>query len=361
MKSTFQLTDEQISELIRFEPVLQTPEFIDWYKKELKTSDEFTKLLDDKKFRYNIDLTLDDFYILSHKIVGLFGSTQLRIKGKRSTFESNNLKTFNESLRELYYGEQPISTRFDNFLGNKKVRIVTASAFLMLPNHTEYPYVASFMYDVIDYLGIDSTQNDEALKQAQKEFGISQNFSSEISEEYFKLLVILREIKNSLKLDSYFLIQNLLWDIYSQLDIINPNPTAEGTGEDTSEDDKGLPFGTESTLRDFLAASPNLIEKDMKVIQTEYPTTVGPIDILCTDKNNKFVVIEVKRTKDSDKAVGKILRYMGAIKEEKKEDPRGILIMYEEDSRINYALKVLNNVKLKYYKVNFSLSDAPNN
>jgi len=98
----------------------------------------------------------------------------------------------------------------------------------------------------------------------------------------------------------------------------------------------------------------------MSLIQTEYQTIVGPIDILCIDKQNRFVVIEVKKTKDSDKAVGKILRYMGAIKEEKKQEPRGILIMYEEDVKINYALKVLNNIELKYYQVNFSLTNSLN-
>ena len=52
---------------------------------------------------------------------------------------------------------------------------------------------------------------------------------------------------------------------------------------------------------------------------------------------------------------------MGAIKDETKTDPRGILIMYQNDTRVDYALKTLNNIELKYYQVKFTLSEKPNN
>ena len=97
------------------------------------------------------------------------------------------------------------------------------------------------------------------------------------------------------------------------------------------------------------------------MIQTKYRTKqgVGEIDILCKDAKGKFVVIEVKRWKDSDKVVGQILRYMGAIKEEKGSEPRGIIILNQEDKRLNYAASIVKSIETKYYKFNFAISDKP--
>ena len=86
---------------------------------------------------------------------------------------------------------------------------------------------------------------------------------------------------------------------------------------------------------------------------------VGEIDILCKDAKGKYVVIEVKRWKDSDEVVGQILRYMGAIKEEKGSEPRGIIILNQEDKRLNYASSIVKSIETKYYKFNFAISDKP--
>jgi len=353
----FSLNDDQISELNKFKVLLDEHKMKEWFQKELDASKYFHSIFKKMDFEKR-DLPKNELYSLCDKVVAIFGSTQLRIKGPRSTIESNNPKEFNDSLRKLYFSKTPIVKRFDDFLSNKRVGLSTASAFLCIPYHNEYPYFTNFMYEVFEYLNIDNSQHDEALEQAKKEFNINQN-TSEPCEDYFKSLVILRDIKNSLNLESYFLVQNLLWNIYEQSR--DDEDQVDSSETTSTEIGNSIPFGMESTLRDFLAGSPEVIEKGLSLIQTEYPTVVGPIDLLCKDKNNKYIVIEVKKTKDSDKAVGKILRYMGAIKDEMKSEPRGILIMYEKDTKVDYALKTLNNVKLKFYQVNFSLSDNPNN
>ncbi len=103
------------------------------------------------------------------------------------------------------------------------------------------------------------------------------------------------------------------------------------------------------------------IENGLKLIQTNYRTKqgLGEIDILCRDINGKYVVIEVKRWKDSDKVMGQILRYMGAIKEERGSEPRGIIILNHEDKRLNYAKSIVKNIETKYYKFDFAISDKP--
>ena len=46
----------------------------------------------------------------------------------------------------------------------------------------------------------------------------------------------------------------------------------------------------------------------------EYPTEVGPIDILATDESGSFFVFELKRASSPDRAVGQLARYMGWVK-----------------------------------------------
>jgi len=50
---------------------------------------------------------------------------------------------------------------------------------------------------------------------------------------------------------------------------------------------------------------------------------------------------------------------MGAIKEEKSTEPRGIIVLNQEDQRLNYALSMARNIDVKYYRFNFAISDKP--
>ena len=77
--------------------------------------------------------------------------------------------------------------------------------------------------------------------------------------------------------------------------------------------------------------------------QGKYNTQeVGEIDILekhC--KDNRWLVIELKKSQSSDETVGQILRYMGWVKENlAAEDGKveGIIISNTADDRIRYAL-----------------------
>ena len=52
---------------------------------------------------------------------------------------------------------------------------------------------------------------------------------------------------------------------------------------------------------------------------------------------------------------------MGWVKEKIAggNDPRGILITHEFDEKLDYAVKVVDKVRLKYYAIKFELSDTP--
>jgi restriction system protein len=136
-------------------------------------------------------------------------------------------------------------------------------------------------------------------------------------------------------------------------------PDGEKDGESGETQREEIPDLLEAPLREFIARNIETVEKGLKLIQTKHRTKAGEIDILCEDTKHRFVVVEVKRWKDSDKVVGQILRYMGAIKEEKSSEPRGIIVLNQEDKRLNYALSVTKNVGIKYYQLNFAISDKP--
>lgn len=116
----------------------------------------------------------------------------------------------------------------------------------------------------------------------------------------------------------------------------------------------------ERLLEDFLEKNLEHIERGLKLYHDEkgvpgrqYPTDIGTIDLLCIDKDKKFVVIEIKTEKGSDKTIGQITRYMGWVKQNlaNNEEVRGIIIVHEVDGRLEYSASVLSNVKIKYYKI----------
>lgn len=91
----------------------------------------------------------------------------------------------------------------------------------------------------------------------------------------------------------------------------------------------------------------------------QFPAGTWSIDFLCLDKaNGDFVVIELKRGKTSDAAVGQVLRYIGWVGENLAspgQKVRGIIISQEVDDALKYAVKSLSNVSVLTYKVDFNL------
>jgi len=93
----------------------------------------------------------------------------------------------------------------------------------------------------------------------------------------------------------------------------------------------------------------------------QFPAGTWSIDFLCTDKSNgDFVVIELKRGRSSDSAVGQVLRYIGWVDEnlaKPGQKTRGIIIAKEVDDALRYAVKGLPHVSVLTYRVDFKLSE----
>ncbi len=75
-------------------------------------------------------------------------------------------------------------------------------------------------------------------------------------------------------------------------------------------DDPGLTKdGVEADLQVLLATMPETIEAGLKLIRREYPTAVGPVDLLCRDSHGQTVAVEIKRRGEID-GVEQLTRYI---------------------------------------------------
>ena len=82
---------------------------------------------------------------------------------------------------------------------------------------------------------------------------------------------------------------------------------------DTAHDlgaDPGLQKdGVEAHLQELLAADPTTIGEGFKLVRREYPTDIGPVDLLCRDADGNAIAIEVKRRGEID-GVEQLARYL---------------------------------------------------
>ena len=90
-------------------------------------------------------------------------------------------------------------------------------------------------------------------------------------------------------------------------------------------DDPGLvKDGVEAHLQELLASRPDVLEEGLVLIRREYPTDIGPVDLLCADSNEATVAIEVKRRGEID-GVEQLTRYLERLDNDSRLAPvRGI-------------------------------------
>jgi RecB family endonuclease NucS len=71
--------------------------------------------------------------------------------------------------------------------------------------------------------------------------------------------------------------------------------------------------GVEAHLQELLAALPDAIEKGLTLVRREYPTAVGPVDLLCRDASGGTVAVEIKRRGEID-GVEQLTRYIDCLR-----------------------------------------------
>ncbi|MDR1386812.1 MAG: endonuclease NucS [Propionibacteriaceae bacterium] len=67
--------------------------------------------------------------------------------------------------------------------------------------------------------------------------------------------------------------------------------------------------GVEKHLQRLLAEDPSAIRSDLSLVQREYQTPIGPVDLLCRAGDGSYVAVEVKRRGEID-GVEQLTRYL---------------------------------------------------
>lgn len=91
----------------------------------------------------------------------------------------------------------------------------------------------------------------------------------------------------------------------------------EDVTHDLGEDPGLIKDGVEAHLQELLAAQPDVLEEGLVLIRREYPTDIGPVDLLCTAEGGQTVAVEIKRRGEID-GVEQLARYL----ERLNNDPR---------------------------------------
>jgi hypothetical protein len=83
--------------------------------------------------------------------------------------------------------------------------------------------------------------------------------------------------------------------------------------------------GVERDLQEALAAQPDALGEDLRLVRREWPTEVGPVDLMCRDSGDGWVAVEIKRV-GTIEAVEQLTRYLDFIRRDPAKDAcRGIL------------------------------------
>jgi endonuclease len=83
--------------------------------------------------------------------------------------------------------------------------------------------------------------------------------------------------------------------------------------------------GVERDLQALLAAAPSALGEELTLIKREWPTEVGPVDLMCKDDEGEWVAVEIKRI-GTIEAVEQLTRYLDFIRADSaKAGCRGVL------------------------------------
>jgi RecB family endonuclease NucS len=84
--------------------------------------------------------------------------------------------------------------------------------------------------------------------------------------------------------------------------------------------------GGEAHLQVLLAERPWVLEEGLSLLRREYPTDLGPVDLMCTDTSGALVAIEVKRRGEIN-GVEQLYRYLERLNLDSRRAPvRGMFV-----------------------------------
>jgi len=111
----------------------------------------------------------------------------------------------------------------------------------------------------------------------------------------------------------------------------------------------------ERVLEDILEQNLNELEPGLTLVGRQFSTAVGPIDLLAQDRDNAYVVIELKRGRTSDRVIGQTARYLGWVTDRMahgdKSKARAIVVGRDYDSKFAAAITQISRVSPYTYDI----------
>jgi RecB family endonuclease NucS len=129
----------------------------------------------------------------------------------------------------------------------------------------------------------------------------------------------------------------VLWTVTSRASAKGPDDTLQilidEVFSDTSHDlglDPGLQKdGVEKHLQELLAEHPSHLGEGLTLVRREFPTAIGPVDLMCRDGAGASVAVEIKRRGEID-GVEQLTRYLDLLNRDPLLAPvRGIFAAQE--------------------------------
>jgi hypothetical protein len=263
---------------------------------------------------------------------------------------ASDMNTLRQALALLLDESRPIRERFP-----EAINMVTGFGKAIATGILTVAYP--------DKYGVWNNTSESALRQA----GLWPNFErgEDIGRRYEKINSLLVRLSSDLEIDLWTL--DALW--WSLLEPETLPPLGSETSTQIAE---GQSFPLERQLETFLLENWDRIplakewaiysQQDDPEAGNQYPTDVGPIDILAVHKTQpRFLVIELKRNQSTHQTVGQALKYVGWVKKHLAKDGQGVealIIAYKVEKAALYAILTLPNVKMMTYEVEFRLKEV---
>jgi endonuclease len=71
--------------------------------------------------------------------------------------------------------------------------------------------------------------------------------------------------------------------------------------------------GVEADIQELLADAPQWCGEGFRLVRREWPTDIGPVDLMCRDEEDEWIAVEIKRVATID-AVEQLTRYLERIR-----------------------------------------------
>jgi RecB family endonuclease NucS len=118
--------------------------------------------------------------------------------------------------------------------------------------------------------------------------------------------------------------------------------------------------GVEAHLQELLAENCTAMAEGLSLVRREYPTEIGPVDIMCRDADGRMVAIEVKRRGEID-GVEQLTRYLTLLRADPAlADVRGIFVAQQikPQARTLAATRDIECVEVNYDELRGIESDV---